>query len=231
MRILMTDTSWTMATLAKLMRDEGFLVSEAADAEDVLTHVAQCQYDAVLIDPDLPDMDSSALIRRLRAAAQQLPILLFSREVSDRDRLRAFAAGADEVTGWPFNGPEIAARLRAFARRARGFATAAPEFCGLSVDFDRRRVCYRGRSIHLTRLEYELVETLALANGRLVEREALMTRLYGWDNEPDWKILDVYICRIRAKLATLDAPAELISTSFGRGYRICLLADAVSEAA
>lgn len=230
MRILITETSWIMATIAKLMRDEGFLVSEAADVEDVLTHVAQCQYDAVLFDPDLPDMDGSDLIRRLRSRAPQLPILLFSREVSHRDRLRGLAIGADDVIAWPFDGAEIAARVRAFARRARGFASSTPEFCGLRIDFDRRRVSFAGHSIHLTRLEYELVETLALANGRLLGREALITRLYGWEDEPDWKILDVYICRIRAKLATLDAPAQLIATSFGQGYRINLLADALAAA-
>lgn len=232
MRILITDCTWNMATLARMMSDQGFLVSEAADAEDVLTQIAQGDFDAVLIDPDLPDMAGSALIRRIRHENERLPICAFARSWTDRDRLRAYAAGADDVVGWPYDAAEIAARIRAFARRARGFAVPAPEIAGLSVDFDRRRVCYAGQSIHLTRLEYEIVETLALANGRLVERDTIMTRLYGWEDEPDAKILDVYICRIRAKLATLGAPAVLISTSFGRGFRIHPFADVLpAEAA
>jgi len=230
MRILITDTTWNMAAIAKLMRDRGFLVSEAADGEDVLTHITQGEYDAVLIDPDLPDMAHSCLIRRLRSRAPQLPVFVFARELSDRDRLRAFAAGADDAKAWPYDGDEVAARIRAFARRARGFSTGTPEISGLTVDFDRRRVSFHGRSIHLTRLEYELIESLALANGRLVPRETIMTRLYGWDDEPDWKILDVYVCRIRAKLATLDAPADLISTSFGNGYRINPFAEVLAAA-
>ncbi|MGR3320382.1 MAG: winged helix-turn-helix domain-containing protein [Pseudooceanicola sp.] len=129
------------------------------------------------------------------------------------------------MTGWPYDGDEIASRLRAYIRRSHGFASQAPSFGGLTVDLDRRVVSFGARSIHLTRLEYELVEMLTLADGRLVSRDAIMTRLYGWEDEPEAKIIDVYICRIRAKLATLDAPRGLIATRVGHGYRIDPFAD------
>lgn len=231
MRLLITDTTWNMASMATLMRDRGFLISEAASGEEVLTHLAQGDYDAVLIDPDLPDIAATSLIRRIRAEAPRLPVCLCARQVARRDRLRALAAGADDVLVWPYNGDEAAARLRAFARRARGFADPTPEIAGLTVDFDRRTIRFGGEVLRLTRLEYELVETLVLARGRLVPRETIITRLYGWDGEPEWKILDVYVCRIRAKLAVLGAPAETIATSFGRGYRINLIAAYLDSAA
>lgn len=230
MRILVSENTWSMATLARQMRDEGFFVSEARDAEDLIAHVEQGQFDAVLIDPDLPDMPATRLIRRLRALSEALPICMIAREWDDRDRLRAYAAGADDVSDYPREGLELAARLRAYVRRSRGFAIQTPSFAGLTVDLDRRRVCFDGRSIHLTRLEYELIEMLALANGRLVERDAIMTKLYGWQDEPDPKIIDVYMCRIRAKLATLDAPSALIATSFGMGYRLDPFADVAGDA-
>ncbi|WP_375688665.1 response regulator transcription factor [Pseudooceanicola sp. LIPI14-2-Ac024] len=231
MRILITDTTWNMATLAKMMRDQGFCVSEAANGEDVVAHVEHGIYDAVLIDPDLPDMEFTTLVRRLRGMAPQLPICLFDRDWTEKNRLRAYAAGADAVTGWPYQPDEIAAQMRAFARRARGFATQMPSFAGLTIDLDRRAVRFAGQSVHLTRLEYELIETLALANGTLVDRDTIMSRLYGWEDEPDPKIIDVYICRIRAKLATLDAPRALISTNFGNGYRLDPFANVVEVAA
>jgi len=231
MRLLITDTTWNTAAMTTLMRDRGFLLSEAANGDEVLTHLAQGDYDAVLVDQDLPDMAATCLIRRIRARAPQMPVCLCTSQVAPRDRLRALAAGADDVLVWPYSGDEVAARIRAFARRARGFASPTPEVAGLTVDFDRRVISFGGEQLRLTRLEYELVETLVLARGRVVPRETIITRLYGWDGEPEWKILDVYICRIRAKLAVLGAPPELIATSFGQGYRINLIAEYLDTAA
>lgn len=231
MRILVSETNWSMATLATLMRNQGFFVNDAANGDDVIAHVEQGQFDAVLIDPDLPDMEFTRLIRRLRAMNPKMPICMFARDSTDTDRVKAFGAGADDVRGWPFDGPEIASRLRAFVRRSNGFSRQEIGFHGLAVDLDRQVVRFGKNSMHLTRLEYELVEMLALADGRLVDRDAIMTKLYGWENEPDAKIIDVYICRIRAKLAIEDAADDLIATSFGRGYRLNAFAVGKTDAA
>lgn len=220
MRILITDNTWSMASLGRLMRNEGFFVSEAADAGDVIAHAEQGQYDAILIDPDLPDMEMPRLIRALRAVHPHMPICMVARRWTRCDRHRAYAAGADDVIGWPLDGAEVASRIRAYARRARGHAEQVLDLAGLRVDLDRRIAGFAGTWLRLTRLEYELVEMLALAGGRLVRRDDIMSKLYAWRNEPDPKIIDVYVCRIRARLAELGAPEGLIATSFGKGYRV-----------
>ncbi len=232
MRILVSDTTWNMATVAKLMRDEGFFVGEAADGADIVAHAEQGPYDAVLIDPDLPDMEMTAVIRRIRAINVRMPVIVFAQSRDGKHSARAFAAGADEVVCWPFDSAEVASRIRAYARRAHGFGTPTPEIGGLSVDLDRRSLHFAGESVHLTRLEYELIEMLILAGGRLLDRDTILSKLYGWHEEPASKIIDVYICRLRAKLAKLGAPEKLIATSFARGYRIDGSAGAVpAEAA
>lgn len=225
MRILVSDATWAMAITGTQLREQGFLVSEAGDGAELLEFALQGQHDAVLIDPDLPDMNYASLVRDLRAACPRLPVLLLARRWSDSERSRAWHVGADAVLESPLPTAELAARLRAFARRAQGYAAGVIQpAAGLSLDLDARRAVYDGRTLQLTRLEYELVEMLALRGGALVGRDEIMTQLYAWDNEPEAKILDVYMCRIRAKLATLGAPGDLIVTNFAQGFRLNLLA-------
>ncbi|OWU85561.1 hypothetical protein ATO6_01050 [Oceanicola sp. 22II-s10i] len=220
MRILISDATWTSATLAHQLRGQGFYVSEAATGEDILTYAAQGRYDAILIDPDLPDTTAQSLLRHLRGAHPHMPVCLFARSWSHEATARALTAGADDVIPFPYDAPAIAARLRAYARRAQGFASQTLTHGGLTVELDGMAVRYAGQALHLTRLEYELVEMLALADGRLVTREAIMTKLYAWEDEPDPKIIDVYICRIRSKLAACGAPGDVLLTTFGQGYRV-----------
>ncbi|WP_375175596.1 response regulator transcription factor [Pseudooceanicola sp.] len=224
MRLLLTDTTWNMAILARELRGAGFFVTEAPDAADLMEYVLNGQQDAILIDPDLPDGEALELIGRIRAVKGHIPICLFARKVDNDLTTRALARGADDVIRWPDHGiGDIMARLRAYIRRAAGFATSEVEFGGLYVDLERQQVRYGDMPVHLTRLEYELVETMALRRGALITREEIMLQLYAWQDEPDVKIIDVYICRIRAKLAAAGALEDVIATSFSQGYRLCTL--------
>lgn len=221
MRVLLTDTTWTMAIVARMLRDEGFLVSEAANGEELLGYVEEGENDVIVLDTDLPDMKAVDCLRAIRDMRPRLPVTCRADTWSDIDRDRMFRAGVDHLLDSTLRQGELAARLRAQARRAHGFAAgriqAVPR---LGIDTDRRVVTFAGKTLHLTRLEYEIVEMLALRQGALVTRARIMTQLYAWQDEPDAKILDVYICRIRAKLATLGAPDGLIATNFAQGYRL-----------
>ena len=202
MRILLTDTTWNMAILARELRAAGFFVTDAADGAELMEYVRSGQQDAVLIDPDLPDGEALDLVRRVRALDRHIPICIFAREVEDGYLARALTQGADDVIRWPDHGTEeIMARLRAYIRRAAGFSTAEVEVGGLVLDLERQEVRYGEMPVRLTRLEYELIETMALRNGALISREEIMLQLYAWQDEPDAKIIDVYICRLRAKMA------------------------------
>lgn len=227
MRILLTDTTWNMAILAKKLRDQGFFVSEAGDVPELMEYIQSGQQDAVIIDPDLPSGEVFALIRQLRAMNSRLPICLNTRDADDKFRMRALSAGADDIFNTDLPMEELAARLRAYVRRSSGFATAKLDVGDLRIDLEAQKVCLRDMPVHLTRLEYELIETMALRNGALISRDQIMLQLYAWKDEPDAKIIDVYICRIRAKLAAAGAREEVITTSFAQGYRLNARAEEV----
>lgn len=232
MRILLTDTTWNMAILAKELRDAGFFVTEAADAAEIMEFAQAGQQDAILIDPDLPGGDALDLVRRLRALNRFIPICLMARDPDEAAMSRALSQGADDVMRWPdFDTPQILARLRAYIRRAAGFAQPEVEVGDLVLNLDTQSVRLGDMPVHLTRLEYELIETMALRNGRLITREEIMLQLYAWQDEPDAKIIDVYICRLRAKFAAAGAHEDVIVTSFARGYRLATLPLEVMQAA
>ena len=123
------------------------------------------------------------------------------------------------------------ARLRAYVRRARGFARPQIGLGVLTLDLDLRQVRAGGTLVPLTRLEYEIVESLALRRGAVMTREEIMLQLYAWEDEPDAKILDVYLCRIRSKLAAAGAGGSLIATSYSHGYRLAACPEGLALAA
>lgn len=220
MRLLVTDTTWNIAGLAHALGKQGFYITEAASGGEVLEYASSAEQNAVLIDPDLPDMRAADLVARLRADFPRLVIVVASRRVDDEMRTMFMLRGADEIIEWPSKPVEVAARLRAYIRRASGFAQPLLRCGELTADIDRREVRWRDMPIHLTRLEYELIEMLVLRAGGMVSREQVMLQLYAWQDEPDPKIIDVYICRIRAKLAAIGAPEDVIVTAFGQGIRM-----------
>ena len=221
MRILLTDTTWNMAILARELREAGFFVSEAGDCSEMIEFIKSGQQDAVIIDPDLPDGDAYDLLRRIRSLKPHMPICMFDRDVSEEARLKALSLGADDYVEWPTHGvADIMARLRAYIRRAAGFSSSRIRVGDMRLDLDLQKVYVFDMPVRLTRLEYELIETMALRSGALISRDEIMLQLYAWQNEPDSKIIDVYICRIRAKLAAAGALEEMIVTSFAQGYRL-----------
>ncbi|GAA6187921.1 response regulator transcription factor [Litorivita sp. NS0012-18] len=230
MRILISDTNWTTAALARDLRAAGFFVTEANDGEELIEFALNGMQDAILFDLDLPDMKGADVLRSLRAILPHTPICTTGAKVDGTLRVKLMDAGADDVFARDTDGALIAAHLRAFVRRTNGFATPLLRNGSLEIDLSAQSVSIQGTPLHLTRLEYELIEMLSLRSGILVTREMIMSQLYAWEDEPDPKIIDVYICRIRSKMAALGAADDLIHTSFALGYRIDLPAPAAMAA-
>lgn len=222
MRILISDTNWTTAAIARDLRAAGFFVTEANDGEELIEFALNGMQDAILFDLDLPDMKGADVLRSLRAILPHTPICTTGAQVDGALRVKLMEAGADDVFARDTDGALIAAHLRAFVRRTKGFATPLLRNGSLEIDLNAQSVSIQGTPLHLTRLEYELIEMLSLRSGILVTREMIMSQLYAWEDEPDPKIIDVYICRIRSKMAALGAADDLIHTSFALGYRIDL---------
>lgn len=222
MRILITDTTWNMAILAKDLRKAGFFVSEAGDMAELMEFLRNGQQDAVIIDPDLPSGNAAEALRQVRLLKPQMPVCIHACGIDDKARLRFLSQGADDIFDGNVGRDEVMARLRAYVRRASGYASPDLRVGELCINLDTQQVRLGDMPVRLTRLEYELIEAMALRGGSLITRDEIMIQLYAWNDEPDAKIIDVYVCRIRAKLAAAGATEDIIVTSFAQGYRLNL---------
>lgn len=219
MRLLISETSWTAAALARGLADDGFLLTRAESPEDLSIALRFGEQDAVILDDSLPDAAASALRTiRARSATGPVAVLAPGAEVARCEAL--YRHGADLVLSGPVAARELAARLRAMVRRAAGHASDPIAIGDLAIDGTARHVAAAGRTLSLTRIEFEILETLALRGENIVSKETLMTQLYAWTDEPDIRILDVYFCRLRRKIAAAGGDPACIETHFGRGYRL-----------
>lgn len=218
MRVLISETTWASASVAHDLDRRSFLVSRANDGEEALLFVRDAVQDAVVLDYDLGDVTAERAIRALRALRPALPVIVLAKGV-DRALLRAvYDAGADHVETTVPEMDEFAARIRAVARRAAGYTSPVATLGPVAVNFDLRRVSVGGIPVALTPAEYELVEHLTLRRRRIVSREEIMAHLYGLDDAPDARILDVHAARIRKKLAAAGAEPGQLRAFHGRGF-------------
>jgi two-component system, cell cycle response regulator CtrA len=222
MRILVIEDDPNVAiVLERRLARDGFKVDRTDLGEEGVDLVRHYPFDLVLLDLNLPDIAGHAVLRRLKHVDVRLPVLVLSGDDSAETRLRCFALGADDYVSKPCHGDELVARVRAIIRRTHGHVTPVLQIGDLRIDTQSRAVYAAGRDVPLTQREYQLLELLALRQGTTVTKDALLTHMYGGLDEPDAKIIDVYICKIRRKLETA-APAlkARIETTWGRGYAL-----------
>lgn len=222
MRLLVIedDPHVAIALERRLARD-GFQVERTDLGEEGIDLARHYPFDLVLLDLNLPDIGGQSVLRRLKRARARLPVLVLSGDDSTETRLRCFELGADDYLVKPCHGDELVARVRAIVRRTNGHMSPTLEIGELSVDTLAREVRAKGQPVPLTQREFQLLELLALRNGTTVTKDALLTYMYGGFEEPDVKILDVYVCKIRRKIeAVAPGLATRIETSWGRGYAL-----------
>lgn len=216
MRLLIVEPSPVTARTLELMlthaKHNVYLTDSGEDAIDL---AKLYDYDLIVLELDLPDIPGLEVVRQLRLARIITPILILSGSDDTENKLKAFGFGADDYMTKPFHREELVARISAITRRSRGYASSTISAGPITVDLDNKRVTVEGKAVHLTDKEYRILELLALRQGVTLTREILLNHLYGGMDEPEPKIIDVFICKLRKKLEPHQAA---ITTVWGRGF-------------
>lgn len=175
-------------------------------------------YDLILLDLNLPDMNGHEVLRQLRLSRIETPILILSGEDDTDSKLKGFGFGADDYLTKPFHREELVARIHAIIRRSKGHAQSIIKTGNIAVNLDAKTVEVEGATVHLTGKEYQMLELLSLRKGTTLTKEMFLNHLYGGMDEPELKIIDVFICKLRKKLSEATKGAKYIETVWGRGY-------------
>eukprot|EP01093_Parvamoeba_rugata_P012520 TRINITY_DN366_c0_g5_i3.p2 TRINITY_DN366_c0_g5~~TRINITY_DN366_c0_g5_i3.p2 ORF type:complete len:208 (+),score=40.02 TRINITY_DN366_c0_g5_i3:39-662(+) len=175
-------------------------------------------YDIILLDLMLPDIDGYEVLRRLRDARVDTPVLILSGLTETEDKVKGLGFGADDYLTKPFDKVELLARIQAIVRRSRGHAQSMISTGKLNVNLDARTVDVDGSPLHLTGKEYGILELLSLRKGTTLTKEMFLNHLYGGMDEPELKIIDVFVCKLRKKIQSATKGDNYIHTVWGRGY-------------
>jgi two-component system cell cycle response regulator CtrA len=199
---------------------EGFNVYTAVSGDEGLDLGMLYDYDVILLDLNLPDMHGYDVLKKLRVAKVPTPVLVLS-GISEMDsKIRSFGFGADDYVTKPFHRGELVARIHAVVRRSKGHSQSVVRTGKLSVNLDGKTVEVDGSRVHLTGKEYAMLELLSLRKGMTLTKEMFLNHLYGGMDEPELKIIDVFICKLRKKLALATGGENYIETVWGRGYAL-----------
>ncbi|HYG87595.1 MAG TPA: response regulator transcription factor [Azospirillum sp.] len=219
MRVLLVEDDTSVQKSIELMlQSEGYIVDSTDLGEDGLEIGKLYDYDIIILDLMLPDIDGYEVLRRLRAARVTTPILILS-GLSELDhKIKGLGFGADDYLTKPFDKRELIARIQAIVRRSKGHSDSVIRTGRLTVNLDTRTVEVDGQPLHLTGKEYGILELLSLRKGTTLTKEMFLNHLYGGMDEPELKIIDVFVCKLRKKLAAATQGDNYIETVWGRGY-------------
>lgn len=219
MRVLLVeDDSSVVKTIELTLRAEGFICDATTIGEDGLEIGKLYDYDIMILDLMLPDMHGYEVLRRWRAAKVTTPVLILSGLQEISDKVKALGFGADDYLTKPFNKNELLARVQAIVRRSKGHAESVIRVGRLTVNLQTRLVDVDNVPLKLTTKEYAILELLVLRKGSTLSKEVFLNHLYGGMDEPELKIIDVFVCKLRKKLADALGGANYIETVWGRGY-------------
>jgi two-component system cell cycle response regulator CtrA len=219
MRVLLVEDDPTTAKSIEMMLNSAGMVVDSTDlGEDGLEIGKLYDYDIIVLDLMLPDIDGMEVLRRLRDARVQTPVLILSGLSESEQKVEGLGTGADDYLTKPFNKEELLARIQAIVRRSKGHAQSVIDTGRLTINLDSRAVEVDGQSIHLTGKEYGILELLSLRKGTTLTKEMFLNHLYGGMDEPELKIIDVFICKLRKKLGAATGGENYIETVWGRGY-------------
>jgi two-component system, cell cycle response regulator CtrA len=219
MRILLVEDDPTTSRSIELMLTHANLNVYCTDlGEDGVDLAKLYDYDLILLDLNLPDMSGHEVLRQLRLAKVETPILILSGSDDTDNKLKGFGFGADDYMTKPFHREELVARIHAIIRRSKGHAQSIIKTGAVNVNLDAKTVDVEGKTVHLTGKEYQMLELLSLRKGTTLTKEMFLNHLYGGMDEPELKIIDVFICKLRKKLAEATSGTSYIETVWGRGY-------------
>ena len=219
MRVLLVEDDPTTSRSIELMLTHANLNVYATDMGEEGVDLAKLyDYDLILLDLDLPDMDGHEVLRQLRLARVDTPILILTGSDDTESKIKGFGFGADDYLTKPFHREELVARIHAIIRRSKGHAQSVIHTGKVAVNLDAKTVEVDGKTVHLTGKEYQMLELLSLRKGTTLTKEMFLNHLYGGMDEPELKIIDVFICKLRKKLSVATDGDNYIETVWGRGY-------------
>ena len=227
MRVLLVeDDPATAQGIEMMLRSESYVCDVANMGKDGLEIGKLYDYDIIVLDLMLPDMDGFEVMRRLRAARIKTPILILSGLNGLDDKIKGLGVGADDYLTKPFDKRELIARIQAIVRRSKRHSDSIIKTGKLTVNLDTCTVEVDGQPLHLTVREYGILELLSLRKGTTLTKEMFLNHLYGGMDEPELTIIDVFVCKLRKKLNAATGGENYIETVWGRGH---VLRDPVDE--
>ncbi len=218
--LLVEDDPTTAQGIEMMLRSESYVCDVANMGEDGLEIGKLYDYDIIVLDLMLPDMDGYEVMRRLRAARIKTPILILSGLNGLDDKIKGLGVGADDYLTKPFDKRELIARIQAIVRRSKRHSDSIIKTGKLTVNLDTCTVEVDGQPLHLTIKEYGILELLSLRKGTTLTKEMFLNHLYGGMDEPELKIIDVFVCKLRKKLNAATEGENYIETVWGRGYTL-----------
>ena len=219
MRVLLVEDDPTTSRSIEMMLTHANLNVYTTDlGEEGIDLAKLYDYDLILLDLGLPDMHGHEVLRQLRLARIETPILILSGADDTDNKIKGFGFGADDYLTKPFHRDELVARIHAIIRRSKGHSQSVIRTGKINVNLDAKTVDVAGKGVHLTGKEYQMLELLSLRKGTTLTKEMFLNHLYGGMDEPELKIIDVFICKLRKKLAMATGGDNYIETVWGRGY-------------
>jgi two-component system cell cycle response regulator CtrA len=217
--LLIEDDRSTTRSIVLTLASAGMICDTAEVGRDGIEVSKLYNYSIIILDLMLPDIDGYEVLLRLRSAKVKTPVLILSGLSAADHKIKGLNLGADDYLTKPFNRGELIARIQSIVRRSKGHAESVVRFDKVTINLDTRVVQVDDKQVHLTNKEYAILELLAMRKGTVLTKEMFLNHLYSSMDEPEIKIIDVFICKLRRKLYELSG-VNYIETVWGRGYML-----------
>ncbi|AZL15233.1 response regulator transcription factor CtrA [Rickettsiales endosymbiont of Stachyamoeba lipophora] len=220
--LIIEDDRPTAMSLQLLLESDGIKYDTAHLGEEGLqiSKVYNGNYDLIILDLMLPDINGYEVLLRLRNNKIKTPVMILSGLTNSEQKVKGFGFGADDYVTKPFDRSELLARIHAIVRRSKGYSESVIRFDQVAINIDTRTVEVNSQPLHLTSKEYAILELLAMRKGTVLTKEMFLNHLYGGIDEPELKIIDVFVCKLRKKLSDAAGGRNYIETVWGRGYML-----------
>jgi len=219
MRVLLVEDDYAVSqSIETMLKKEGMVVYATDLGEEGLDLGKVYDYDIIILDLMLPDMNGYEVLKSLRNAKVKTPVLILSGLSEPDKKVKGLGYGADDYLTKPFDRAELLARIQAVVRRSKGHSNSVIQTGEVEVNLDTQTVTVSGKPLHLTGKEYGIMELLSLRKGSTLNKDQFLNHLYGGMDEPELKIIDVFICKLRKKLEKASGGKSYIETVWGRGY-------------
>ncbi len=219
LRILLVMTKAYSHTTQVILSQANLNVYATDLGEEGIDLAKLYNYDLILLDLDLPDIAGHEVLLQLRVACIETPVIVIGPD-NYNSKIKSFGFGADDYLTRSLRYEELVARIRAIIRRCNGHAQSIMNIGKVSVNIDTQTAYFSGKSVHLTAKEYKILELMVLRKGALITKEAFLNYIYGDMDEPEQKILQVFISKLRRKIFDATGNRDYILTHWGRGYSI-----------